>query len=50
MNEKKDRVNFLLKPICSEKKSNRISMSVSVVNLKENCDVIGHVSKLMMAD
>ena len=35
-------MKFVLQPICSEKKSNWISMPVSVVNLKENFDVIGH--------
>ena len=40
-NEIKKKVSkFVLQPICSEKKSNWISMPLSVVNLKENFDVI----------
>ena len=37
---KKKMSKFVLQPICSEKKSNWISMPLSVVNLKENFDVI----------
>ena len=38
---------FVLQPICSEKKCNWISMSVSVVSLKENFNLIGRVPKLI---
>ena len=40
------RVKFVLQPICSEKKSNWMSASFSVVNLTENFDVIGYFPKL----
>ena len=39
-------MKFVLQPICSEKKSNWMSASFSVVNLTENFDVIGYFPKL----
>ena len=48
--QQKVRMKFVLQPICPEKKSNWIYLSVSVVILNENFDVIGHIPKLMVTN